>query len=308
MLADYDFSDKLDDVRNMYDGYNFSGHEIYNPWSIIHCIDDKKLGFYWANSSDNALIKELCLNSGETVKRDVEILIENGSIKKPIDDNIVFADIKKEEALWSFMLMCGYLRYDNPLLDKTNYKTVAYLSIPNEEIMSIFVRDIIINWFSRPESTMELENLANQLVYGDIENFKTSFTEFCQSSFSYYDVSGREPEKFYHGFVLGLLACLKDKYRITSNREAGSGRYDIMLMPINPQAYSLTPPASGRGIIFDFKTLDTSKNQTFEKEIEKAKKQIIAKNYAQELISAGVKDIVNIIAVFEGKEVRIETF
>jgi hypothetical protein len=263
----------------------------------VHCVNRKKLSNFWANSSGNDLIRELCLAAGETVKRDLEILIESGSIQKPIDDNIVYADLKNKDNLWSFMLMSGYLRYDNPILDKTCYKTMVDLSVPNEEIMSIYIREIINNWFKRPESTDELDHLANELVYGDIEIFKKSFIEFCESSFSYHDVDGKEPEKFYHGFVLGLLVCLRDKYRITSNREAGLGRYDLMLEPNDK---------SQRGIIFEFKTVDTTQRQTFASVIERAKKQIIEKKYAQELISRGVKEIVNIIAAFEGKEVMVE--
>jgi hypothetical protein len=299
MLEYYEISNSFNDVKNMYDGYNFAGSEVYNPWSIMNYLNTKMLIPHWVNTSGNDLIKELCQNADESVKRELEILIEKGSIQKPIDDNIVFADLENDDVLWSFMLMCGYLRYDNLTFNKTIYKTIVDLSIPNEEIMSIFVRDIITNWFKRPESTDELNHLANELVYGDIENFKKSFIEFCESSFSYHDVGREEPEKFYHGFVLGLLVCLRDKYRITSNREAGYGRYDLMLEPNDK---------SQRGIIFEFKTVDATQRQTFESVIERAKKQIIEKKYAQELISRGVKDIVHIIAVFEGKEVRVETF
>jgi hypothetical protein len=161
------------------------------------------------------------------------------------------------------------------------------------------------NWFKSPEKTTELENMAEQLVSGDIEKFKKLFIEFCMDAFSYHDVGGDEPEKFYHGFVLGMLVCLRDRYRITSNRESGLGRYDVMIIP---RTSSLKPQASARGIIFEFKTVDKAKRQTFESVIEKAKKQIIEKNYAQELKAQGVTEIVHIIAVFEGKEVRLESF
>jgi hypothetical protein len=299
LVADFNNCVSVSEIKNWYDGYNFAGHEIYNPWSIIHCIYRKKLSNYWANTSDNGLIKELCQKSPETVKNDLEILIEYGSIKKPINDNIIFAEIENEDVLWSFMLMCGYLRYDNLAEDEDDLTITADLSIPNKEIMSIFVRDVIKNWFKRPESTTELEHLANELACGDLENFKKAFIDFCTSSFSYHDVGGNEPEKFYHGFVLGLLVCLKDKYRITSNREAGLGRYDLMLEPNDK---------SMRGIIFEFKTVDTAQRQTFASVIEKAKKQIIEKKYTQELHTRGVKEVVHIIAVFKGKEVIIESF
>jgi hypothetical protein len=202
---------------------------------------------------------------------------------------------------------------------------VADLTIPNEEIMSIYVRDIVENWFTSPEKTQELENLAEQLVSGDIEKFKKLFIEFCMDAFSYHDVGGDEPERFYHGFVLGMLVCLRDRYRIVSNRESGTGRADLIMTPLSVVSHqsSVVSPQSTvhsqqstvnsqqstpRGIIFEFKTVDKAKRQTFESVIERAKKQIIEKNYAQELKAQGVTEIVHIIAVFEGKEVRLESF
>jgi hypothetical protein len=218
-------------------------------------------------------------------------------VTKAIDDNIVFADISKsEEALWSFLLMNGYLRYDNLTENEENFSIMADLSIPNREIMALFVKDIVTKWFERPTSTAELEHIANLLTSGDLESFKNEFKKFCENSFSYYDVSGHEPEKFYHGFVLGMLTCLRDKYKIKSNRESGHGRYDVVMIP---------RAVDSRGIIFEFKTLDKSKNETVEKAITKAKKQIANNKYEQELRDEGVNEIAIIIAVFEGKEATI---
>jgi hypothetical protein len=311
LLSDFGNCVNMLDIKNWYDGYNFAGNEIYNPWSIIHCINRKKLSNYWANSSNNTLIRDLCLAADETVKRDIEMLIEKGSVKKPIDDNIVFGDIQEEEAIWSFMLMCGYLRYDNLTIEEDSLATIVDLSIPNKEIRAIFIKDIVRKWFTRPEKTAEMENIADLLVNGDIEEFKLSFADFCKNSFSFYDVKGKEPEKFYHGFVLGLLVCLKDRYRIVSNRESGAGRYDVMIIPKEVdrgQGSGDRGEHRGRGVIFEFKTVDKAKRQTFESVMERAKKQIIEKNYAQELKAQGVPEIVHIIAVFEGKEVRVESF
>jgi hypothetical protein len=323
LLKDYNFYDKFEEVKALYDGYNFGENGIYNPWSILYCVNAKKFKTYWANTSDNSLIKELCSNAGESVKRDMEILLEKGSIKKAIDDNIVFADLKKKETLWSFMLMCGYIRYDNLSYFDDNLATTAFLSIPNTELLSIFVNDVV-NWFKRPTKTAQLETLLNHLTHGDIEVFKKEFADFCLTSFSYHDVGGHEPEKFYHAFVLGMLVCLRDRYHIRSNRESGDGRYDVMLVPrleaeslrlgtpsspfSQPQAPSLKPEPSFRGIIFEFKTVDTTQRETFESAMEYAKTQLIEKKYDQELKAQGVQEIVHIIAVFQGKEVRLESF
>ena len=144
-----------------------------------------------------------------------------------------------KNAIWNFFLMSGYLRYDNYSLGIDNDDTSADLSIPNREILVLFKNKIVPNWFTSRPHTDDLINMAQHLVSGDIDVFKKEFTEYCLNSFSYYDVSGDHPEKFYHGFVLGMFNCLKDKYQIRSNRESGYGRYDILLIPKSPPLASL---------------------------------------------------------------------
>jgi hypothetical protein len=328
LLADYDFSDKLDDVKRMYDGYNFGGFEIYNPWSLLNCIHTQQTIYHWINTSSNDLLKDLCQNASIDDKKDLEVLLEKGSIQKFVDDNIVFPDIKKSNVLWSFMLMNGYLRYDNLVYLEDNIHPLADLTIPNREIYALFISDIAENWFDRTETTDELESLADLLVYGDLEVFKKEFKDFCFSSFSYYDVGGEEPELFYHAFTLGMLACLKDKYKIKSNRESGKGRYDVLMvprgvwsspapnLPQRTQRYTenmgqwtenrqQTTENSPRGIIIEFKTVNKKRGETFEKTIARAKKQMAEKHYVQDLKDEGVKNIVYIIAAFESKEVEM---
>jgi hypothetical protein len=322
LLEHYDFSEQFEDIKRMYDGYNFSDVEIYNPWSILYFVENKKLDIYWVNTSANSLIKTLCQKADESIKRDMEILVEKGKINKYIDDNIVFPDLGNDlETLWSFLLMNGYLRYDN-LSKDSRFRTVADLSVPNEEIFYVYMNDIVPNWFVAHEKTKLLENLINQLVSGDLNVFKSQFISFCQDTFSYFDVKGQEPEKFYHGFVLGLVTSLRNDYIIKSNREAGYGRFDVMIKPkivaSDKWQVASSPPviANGacgvwqskggsRGIIIEFKTIDKKKKETFEKAIEIAKKQMIEKNYTQELSAHHVKEIVQIIVIFAGKEVRL---
>jgi len=298
-LADFELSCRFDEVKKWYDGYNFGRNvEIYNPWSILNFIDENEFKPYWVNTSGNELIKTLLQKSGDIVKQDLETLIADNSIAKTIEDNIVYADVDtSEEALWSFLLMSGYLRFDNLVFDENGYR--ADLRIPNKEVRYLFKNEIIRKWFSSISTHRNLTVILDNLIRGDLEIFKYSFIEFCQSSFSYFDVGGDEPEKFYHAFVLGLIVSLRDQYIIKSNRESGYGKYDVMLIPKN---------ANGRGIIFEFKKVNKFKNEDIEAGLEAAKQQIISKKYADELKASGVTDIVNIAAVFDKKAVDVEVW
>ena len=288
----------IDEIKENYDGYNFGGIDIYNPWSILNSIDEQSIGYYWGTTSSNNLIRTMCAEADDSVKQDLEIIIEGGKIQKYIEEDIIFPELKENKnAIWSFFLMCGYLRYDNYIWGNSIRDTNAELSIPNREILTLFVKRILPNWFKTAQKTDELINLSELLVNGDLEVFKREFTDYCLETFSYYDVSGTEPEKFYHGFVLGMLICLRDKYQIRSNRESGFGRYDVLLIPNDKK---------GRGIIFEFKKLDEARKETFEKAFSLARRQLAEQNYDQELKSQGVEDIVSIIAIFKGKEVQLD--
>ena len=298
ILADYGLSDELPAIKEWYDGYNFLQNEIYNPWSILNCIEERQFNPYWVNTSGNDLIKSLLRKANINIKSDLEILINNGFLCKPVKDDVVYADIEENDNyLWNFLLMSGYLRYDN--LVQKGLVWYADLKIPNKEVQYLFEEEIIKSWFSKTQNNLKLDNILYELCQGDIDVFKRTFTDFCQNSFSYYDVSGEQPEKFYHAFVLGLIVSLRDEYTIRSNRESGYGRYDIMLIPQNKKQ---------RGVIFEFKKVDREYGENFETAFIDAKKQITEKKYASELLAQGVENIVNVIAVFDKKDVKIEWY
>ncbi|MCL2064420.1 MAG: ATP-binding protein [Candidatus Cloacimonetes bacterium] len=309
----------LSEIKNMYNGYNFGGIDIYNPWSILNSLQEKNFGHYWANSSGNNLIKTMCQEADESVKEDLEILLQGGKIKKYIKDSIIFQELQSDQnAIWNFFLMCGYLRYDDYILNVERGDTNADISIPNKEIFTLFNTTIVPNWFRKTEKTDELINLATLLVDGDFEEFKKEFIQYCQESFSYFDVSGQEPEKFYHAFVLGMITCLRDRYLIKSNRETGYGRSDLMLIPYNLPPHSQArdfPPhlwggqgGANKGIIFEFKKLNEARGETFEKAFRNGKRQLLEKQYDIEMKGYGIEKITYIIAVFKGKEVMLESF
>jgi len=314
MLHHYEDVFSLEEIKYWYDGYNFGGSEIYNPWSILSCIDSAKLFPHWLNTSGNDLVKELCKNAESSITQDIDVLTNGGSIHKVIDDNIVFANIDRDaDALWSFLLHCGYLRYDNFALVEGNFE--ADLSLPNYEIYCLFKRDIVKNWFKpRAKIREALTKLMNELTIGDVNVFRDEFIQYCENALSYYDVGGDEPENVYHMFVLGMLFCLKDSYHITSNRESGLGRYDVMLVPRRDAACCVRDSSDtiygvrNRGVIFEFKKVNKDKKETFEDAIEEAKEQIVEQRYAQELQSRGCKEIVNIAVAFAGKELRVDVF
>jgi len=300
LLTYYDDVSSLTEVKQWYDGYNFGNVEIYNPWSILSYCSLKDLSCHWVNTASNTLLKELCHKADEDVKLEIEVLTQGGFIQKTINDNIVFADIDKDpDALWNFLLHCGYLRYDNLFIDPHDKTKKADLSIPNSEISGVFLQDIVKNWFDFPQKTPDLMAFINNLIIGDVELFRQEFIQFCQGSLSYFDVQGDEPENAYHMLMLGMITCLKNQYHIVSNREAGMGRSDVMIIPlVNPQ--------TSRGVIIEFKKVDKTKNETLEKAIAKAKRQIEDKKYIWELQAHRCKEIVSIAVAFEGKDVRVE--
>ncbi len=296
----------LGDIRAWYYGFS-SGHStIYNPWAILNFIDSKCVfDAYWVNTSSNDIINDLIKNSKEDVKEEIGQLLQGKTIKKRVDENIVFNDIcKTETALWSFLLFSGYLSFKNLHLDG-NFRYADFF-IPNREIASIY-ESTILSWF---QQDTEYDDMLGFLVQGDITQFTESFEKFVITSFGYFDVGGQKtenqeagaqkekehPEKFYHAFVLGLLASLTKTHYITSNREGGLGRYDVMMAP-----HDVTKPA----IIIEFKKVNPKKRETLEIAAASALQQIADKRYAVELQHKGYTHIIPLAIVFEGKMVLV---
>ncbi len=288
----------IKEIRAWYNGYVFGDTYIYNPWSILEFIDH---GFifktWWANTSSNDMIKDLITTADPVVKMELKDLLEGKSIVENVTDNIVYRDIdSSSETLWNFMLFSGYLKLIRTNIIEGSEKWEAELVIPNREVRSVFT-ETITNWFK--------ENIPNDTIYlrkslleGDVRTFHKILLNFAKKTFSYFDVKGTEPEKFYHGFVLGMIAHLSDVFEIKSNRESGYGRYDVMLIPRDKTNF---------GIIFEFKKVEPDLNETLEQAIEEAKEQIKEKNYRAELENAGVKNILEIAIAFEGKKIMLQS-
>ena len=307
-LDEQGLSDKKNDVKIWYDGFRFgSKNDIYNPWSIINCLDKKKIALYWAESSSNGLINSLVQKGSSNIKMMVEELINGSTINVPIDEQIVFSELDySEDAVWSLMLASGYLKVVsseelNLIRESDNeYK----LALTNREILFMF-KKMILRWFSPAKS--ETNEFIKALISGDIESMNEYMNDVALRTFSSFDTGKhtsekKAPENFFHGFVLGLMVDQSENYIITSNRESGFGRYDIMLEPKDKQTQKYP------GIAIEFKVINPRKENSLEETVEAALKQIEEKNYDAELINRGVKEenIHHYGFAFKSKEVLID--
>ena len=307
-LDEQGLSDKKNDVKIWYDGFRFgSKNDIYNPWSIINCLDKKKIALYWAESSSNGLINSLVQKGSSNIKMMVEELINGSTINVPIDEQIVFSELDySEDAVWSLMLASGYLKVvSSEELNLIRESDNEYeLALTNREILFMF-KKMILRWFSPAKN--ETNEFIKALITGDIESMNEYMNDVALRTFSSFD-SGKHtsekkaPENFFHGFVLGLMVDQSENYIITSNRESGFGRYDIMLEPKDKQTQKYP------GIVIEFKVINPRKENSLEETVEAALKQIEEKNYDAELINRGVnkENIHHYGFAFKGKEVLID--
>ena len=307
-LEEQGLSSEKEKVKLWYDGFIFGeSRDIYNPWSIINFFDEKKYKTYWADSSSNGLINSLVKTGSSYIKIMMETLLKGETIDVPIDEQIVFSELDySEDAVWSLMLASGYIKViSSDELTGDRRKAVVYkLALTNFEIQLMF-ENMILRWFS--PAKMETNEFIRALINGDIESMNDYMNDVALKTFSSFD-SGKHtsekkaPENFFHGFVLGLMVDQTENYIITSNRESGYGRYDIMLEPIDKTNEKYP------GIVIEFKVINPRKENTLEETVASALEQIEEKNYDAELIKRGVKEenIHHYGFAFKGKEVLID--
>ncbi|QXM05193.1 AAA family ATPase [Crassaminicella indica] len=296
ILKYYNIEYEIDEVRNWYNGYIFGENVIYNPWSILSYVDNYKEGFkaHWVNTSSNDLVKEILTSSGEAVKKELEDLMMGKDIIKIINEDISMKDIDKSaESVWSFLLFSGYLKVVRK--KRKEGRLYCNLKIPNKEVLYLY-EEIIMMWFKENINNEKFNLMLKSLINKDIETFEDILAEFVLSSISYFDVSGDDSEKVYHAFVLGMLIALSNEYEVKSNKESGYGRYDVALIPKDKNKL---------GIIMEFKKVNKRRKETLEIACNNALKQIKEKNYKQELLDRGVRDIIELGIAFEGKEVLV---
>lgn len=297
-LEEFGLSDR-EGVRRWYDGFQFGDvANIYNPWSITNYLDERKLAAYWANTSSNGLVSTLVSRSDPQLKADFETLLEGGTVEEYIDEQVSFPDLERDpSAVWSLLVASGYLKI---LSSDPTGDLPATLAITNYETMVSFDA-MVRRWFA--PSRVAYNGFVKALLAGDLKAMNAYMNDVALNTFSTFDAgnrpSGAEPERFYHGFVLGLLVGLRGRYLVRSNRESGYGRYDVMLVPADA--------AHDPGIVMEFKVRDSDTEASLDQTVVAAKEQIEERAYAAELIEAGVPaDHVRAYGfAFEGKRVLI---
>ena len=288
-----------------YDGFTFGDEkDVYNPWSIINFLDEKKYKTYWADSSSNGLVNELIRTRSAEIKKTMETLMAGGTVEKNIDEQIVFEQLKtNKDAVWSLLLASGYLRVETFRTEGRLNKKIYSLKLTNYEVEQMFGA-MIERWFGGAD--VPYNEFINAMLDGDIESMNEYMNRVTRGVISYFDTgktpSDEEPERFYHGLVLGLMVDQVDNYILNSNRESGYGRYDIMLEPIDKTNEKYP------GIVIEFKVINPRKESSLEETVAVALKQIEEKNYDAELIKRGVKEenIHHYGFAFKGKEVLID--
>ena len=292
-------------VKSWYDGFVFgSRKDIYNPWSITNYLDKKQLRPYWADTSSNGLINRLIRRSSPEIKELMEELLQGREIVVNFDEQIVFEQLEQDEnAIWSLMLASGYLK-----ATEVEYRGILrdpwyHLMITNLETTAMF-SSLFKGWFYQSRSNYN--QFVKALLNSDLDAMNYYMNQISMATFSYFDMSGKEdgsgaPERFYHGFVLGLIADQTDQYEICSNRESGFARYDVMMIPRKPG--NRRCPA----IIMEFKVHNSKKEETLEETVDHALDQIEAMNYDAQLFARGFerKEIRHYGFAFEGKKVLI---
>lgn len=304
-LEQYGLGTESDKVKKWYDGFIFGNcKDIYNPWSILNYLDQKRYIAYWANTSSNSLIGKLIREGNRNIKEKFERLLKDEPIDTPIDEQIVYDQLNgNEQAVWSLLLASGYVKvlsheeYDEiPDGMQPKYK----LALTNYEVKLMF-QNMIRMWFSDAET--DYNDFVKALLLGDVKAMNVYMNRIALSTFSYFDTgkrpSGYEPERFYHGFVLGLIVELQVRYFITSNRESGFGRYDVMLEPRNID--------KDDAIILEFKVYDPTEETSLEDTAQRALEQIAEKKYDVMLTEKGIlsERIHKYGFAFEGKKVYI---
>ncbi len=304
-LDDMGLGDQKQGVKQWYDGFTFGKYtDIYNPWSITSFIEeDGGYKAYWANTSSNSLINSLIQTGNREIKQTMEILIKGGSFKAMIDEQIMFSQLDgNTDAVWSLLLATGYLKVLGVEVVGERKDMLYTLTITNMETRIMF-ENMVKGWFAG-DTGIVYNEFIRAMLSDNVRKMNTFMNKVALHTFSSFDSGNHpsvetQPERFYHGFVLGMVVNLADRYKVRSNRESGYGRYDVMIEPLDK---------TKKAFIFEFKVLDADdEEKTLEDTLANAHKQIEEKNYEAELIAEGFapRQVRKYGFAFRGKECLI---
>ena len=303
-LDECGLSNEKEGVKCWYDGFIFGTHkDIYNPWSVLNFFDTGKYNTYWANTSSNSLVGKLLREGDRKIKSAFEKLLQEESIFCPIDEQIVYNQLDdSNDAVWSLLLASGYLKvlsYEDAAYMEEDRELYYELTLTNKEVRTMFY-SMIRGWFGTVKG--DYNDFVKAMLIGDKKAMNAYMNRVTRDIFSYFDTGKRpseqEPERFYHGFVLGLIAELSGKYVVTSNRESGFGRYDVMIEPIEK---------GKNAVILEFKVHDPEDEKTLKDTVISALAQIEEREYDAVLMAKGIsaEQILKYGFAFEGKKVLI---
>ena len=297
MLAYYDLAAELSEVKRWYDGYLFNETEIYNPWSILKYVNDRKDKVtkfalpYWSNTSSNSIVREMVGEADEMAKADLETLINDGTIEKPVHEDITYGDIhQSQDNLWNFLFFTGYLKKISERKDESGETLYLTMAIPNTEIKTIY-KNSIAYWFEQRMKETDRSPLKHALETGDCEAAEDFINRQLADTISYYDYA----ENFYHGFMAGLLVNIGG-YRVKSNRESGNGRPDIVMQTVQVR--------KGRVILLELKIADSIAEM--EAACDRGLVQIEEQRYAEPFITEGYPEVKKYALSFCKKECMIK--
>ena len=297
MLAYYDLAAELPEVKRWYDGYLFNETEIYNPWSILKYVNDRKDKVtkfalpYWSNTSSNSIVREMVGEADEMAKADLETLINDGTIEKPVHEDITYGDIhQSQDNLWNFLFFTGYLKKISERKDESGETLYLTMAIPNTEIKTIY-KNSIAYWFEQRMKETDRSPLKHALETGDCEAAEDFINRQLADTISYYDYA----ENFYHGFMAGLLVNIGG-YRVKSNRESGNGRPDIVMQTVQVR--------KGRVILLELKIADSIAEM--EAACDRGLAQIEEQRYAEPFITEGYPEVKKYALSFCKKECMIK--
>jgi hypothetical protein len=298
LITYYGLGDQKQQVKGWYNGYYFGDLEVYNPWSILSFSKNHgTYRAYWLGTSANDLVHKLIKDSDNSVKKDIEDALNNHPVVSRIEENISFPHLEaSRENILSFLVQTGYLkaRYK----EMQNSRLMYEVTIPNEELRIIYT-DTITLWFQESIGSVELGQMLNALIAGDLPIFERIFSKFVLETLSFFNVGRKKPEveRVFQAFLLGMLINLKDRYQVYSEKESGYGRFDVSLVPHDK---------SKQAIIMELKSIDTFNNETREQTLDSALKQIEDRNYESLLRQQGCQNIMKLAVTFDGKRVWVK--